>query len=58
MAVVVSSFGFQTVTERTSKAKHIQFVSGVYVLAYWLSALLWDLIIFLISCCLLLVSVS
>ncbi|XP_024903020.1 ATP-binding cassette sub-family A member 3 isoform X5 [Pteropus alecto] len=54
MAVVVGSFGFQTVTERTSKSKHIQFVSGVYVLAYWLSALLWDLIIFSVSCCLLL----
>ncbi|XP_014652680.1 PREDICTED: ATP-binding cassette sub-family A member 3-like [Ceratotherium simum simum] len=55
MAVVVSSFCLQTVTERTTNAKHIQFVSGVYVLAYWLSALLWDLIYFSISCCLLLV---
>lgn len=55
MAVVVGGFGFQTVTERVSKAKHIQFVSGVYLLAYWLSALLWDLILFSASCCLLLV---
>nr|KAF6440961.1 hypothetical protein HJG63_012196 [Rousettus aegyptiacus] len=54
MAVVVGGFGFQTVTERVSKAKHIQFVSGVYLLAYWLSALLWDLILFSASCCLLL----
>ncbi|XP_015419435.1 PREDICTED: ATP-binding cassette sub-family A member 3-like, partial [Myotis davidii] len=54
MAVVVASFGLQTVTERITKAKHIQFVSGVYVLTYWLSALLWDLIYYFISCCLLL----
>uniref|UniRef100_A0A8C3VVV7 ABC transporter domain-containing protein n=1 Tax=Catagonus wagneri TaxID=51154 RepID=A0A8C3VVV7_9CETA len=58
MAVVVSSFCLQTVTERTTKAKHIQFVSGVYLLAYWLAALLWDLIYFSIACCLILVSVS
>uniref|UniRef100_A0A8C3VUA5 ABC transporter domain-containing protein n=1 Tax=Catagonus wagneri TaxID=51154 RepID=A0A8C3VUA5_9CETA len=55
MAVVVSSFCLQTVTERTTKAKHIQFVSGVYLLAYWLAALLWDLIYFSIACCLILV---
>ncbi|XP_039090343.1 ATP-binding cassette sub-family A member 3-like [Hyaena hyaena] len=55
MALVVGSFCLQTVTERTTKAKHIQFVSGVSVLTYWLSALLWDLIYFSILCCLLLV---
>uniref|UniRef100_A0A8D2H7T9 ABC transporter domain-containing protein n=1 Tax=Urocitellus parryii TaxID=9999 RepID=A0A8D2H7T9_UROPR len=49
------SFCLQTVIERISKAKHIQFLSGVYVLTYWLSALLWDLICFSIPCCLLLV---
>ncbi|XP_054570373.1 phospholipid-transporting ATPase ABCA3-like isoform X2 [Eptesicus fuscus] len=54
MAIIVASFGLQTVNERITKAKHIQFVSGVYVLTYWLSALLWDLIYFFISCCLLL----
>uniref|UniRef100_A0A8D2HGE2 ABC transporter domain-containing protein n=1 Tax=Urocitellus parryii TaxID=9999 RepID=A0A8D2HGE2_UROPR len=48
-------FCLQTVIERISKAKHIQFLSGVYVLTYWLSALLWDLICFSIPCCLLLV---
>ncbi|XP_040829840.1 phospholipid-transporting ATPase ABCA3-like isoform X2 [Ochotona curzoniae] len=55
ISVVVGNFCLQTVNERISKTKHIQFVSGVYVLAYWLSALLWDLISFFISCCLLLV---
>uniref|UniRef100_A0A8D1A2R6 ABC transporter domain-containing protein n=1 Tax=Sus scrofa TaxID=9823 RepID=A0A8D1A2R6_PIG len=55
MALVVSSFCLQTVTERTTKAKHIQFVSGVYLLTYWLAALLWDLIYFSIICCFILV---
>uniref|UniRef100_A0A8C7AJQ6 ABC transporter domain-containing protein n=1 Tax=Neovison vison TaxID=452646 RepID=A0A8C7AJQ6_NEOVI len=54
MAVVVGNFGLQTVTERTTRAKHIQFVSGVSVLTYWLSAFLWDLICFCILCFLLL----
>ena len=58
MAFLISGFCLLTVTERVSKAKHIQFVSGVYVFAYWISALLWDLIIFFITCCLLLVSVK
>uniref|UniRef100_A0A8C0NPP3 ABC transporter domain-containing protein n=1 Tax=Canis lupus familiaris TaxID=9615 RepID=A0A8C0NPP3_CANLF len=49
-------FYLYTVTERTTRGKHIQFVSGVSVLTYWLSALLWDLIYFSIFCCLLLVS--
>uniref|UniRef100_H0XHS8 ABC transporter domain-containing protein n=1 Tax=Otolemur garnettii TaxID=30611 RepID=H0XHS8_OTOGA len=54
LAVVVGGFCLQTAIERISKAKHIQFVSGVYLLVYWLSALLYDLIYFFIFCCLLL----
>ncbi|XP_036316116.2 phospholipid-transporting ATPase ABCA3-like [Pipistrellus kuhlii] len=54
MAIIVAGFSLQTVNERISKAKHIQFVNGVYVLTYWLSALLWDLIYFFFSCCILL----
>nr|XP_051703828.1 phospholipid-transporting ATPase ABCA3 isoform X4 [Oryctolagus cuniculus] len=54
ISVVVGNFCLQTVIERINKSKHIQFVSGVYVLTYWLSALLWDLISFFIPCCLLL----
>lgn len=57
MAILTSGFCLLTVTERVSKAKHLQFMSGVYILAYWLSALLWDLILFFITCCLLLVSI-
>ncbi|XP_052619339.1 phospholipid-transporting ATPase ABCA3-like [Peromyscus californicus insignis] len=55
MALLVSGFCLLTVTERTTKAKHMQFLSGVPVLVYWLSALMFDFIIFFISCCLLLV---
>uniref|UniRef100_A0A8C0LE62 ATP-binding cassette sub-family A member 3-like n=1 Tax=Canis lupus dingo TaxID=286419 RepID=A0A8C0LE62_CANLU len=55
LAVLIGTFCLQTVTERTTRGKHIQFVSGVSVLTYWLSALLWDLIYFSIFCCLLLV---
>ncbi|KAM5199113.1 phospholipid-transporting ATPase ABCA3-like isoform 1-T2 [Hipposideros larvatus] len=54
MAVLTSGFCLLTVTERVSKAKHIQLLSGVCILVYWLSALLWDLIIYFITCCLLL----
>uniref|UniRef100_A0A8D2E3W9 ABC transporter domain-containing protein n=1 Tax=Sciurus vulgaris TaxID=55149 RepID=A0A8D2E3W9_SCIVU len=56
ISILAGSFCLQTVTERISKAKHIQFLSGVYVLTYWLSALLWDLICFSVPCFLLLVS--
>nr|XP_058142277.1 phospholipid-transporting ATPase ABCA3-like [Dasypus novemcinctus] len=54
MSVVVGSFCVETVIETVSKAKHIQFVSGIHVFTYWLSALLWDLTCFSIPCCLLL----
>ncbi|KAK7833304.1 hypothetical protein U0070_017303, partial [Myodes glareolus] len=55
MALLVSGFCFLPVAERTTKAKHMQFLSGVSVLVYWLSALVFDFIVFLVSCCLLLV---
>ena len=32
------------VKEKESKAKHLQFVSGVSVTSYWLSAIAWDLV--------------
>ncbi|XP_063082713.1 phospholipid-transporting ATPase ABCA3-like [Cavia porcellus] len=54
LAFLVSGFCFLTVAERITKSKHIQFLSGVSTLVYWLSALLYDFIIFFISCCLLL----
>ncbi|XP_075828185.1 phospholipid-transporting ATPase ABCA3-like [Microtus pennsylvanicus] len=54
MSIFTSGFSLMTVTERVSKAKHIQFVSGVYTFNFWLSALLWDLIIHFVACALLL----
>jgi ATP-binding cassette subfamily A (ABC1) protein 3 len=56
IAFLSSSFSILTVTERRIKFKHIQFVSGVHVTAFWFSALLWDLISFLVSTLLLVVS--
>ncbi|XP_064150853.1 ATP-binding cassette sub-family A member 17-like [Loxodonta africana] len=55
MAFLSSSFSILTVKENSSKAKHVQFVSGVHVVTFWLSALLWDLISFLVPSLLLLV---
>jgi len=56
MASLASTFALLLVSERAIKAKHVQFVSGVYVVNFWLSALLWDIINFLIPCALMLVS--
>lgn len=55
MAFLASTFSVLAVSERAVQAKHIQFVSGVRVATFWLSALLWDLISFLIPSLLLLV---
>uniref|UniRef100_A0A8C8UED2 ATP-binding cassette, sub-family A member 16 n=1 Tax=Peromyscus maniculatus bairdii TaxID=230844 RepID=A0A8C8UED2_PERMB len=54
ISVVVGTFSLQTVTERISQAKHIQFLSGVCVLTYWLPAFLCDLLFFFIASCILL----
>ncbi|KAH0631842.1 hypothetical protein JD844_019699 [Phrynosoma platyrhinos] len=54
MASLSSTFALLLVSERAIKAKHVQFVSGVYVINFWLSALLWDLINFLTPCVLML----
>ncbi|XP_040853430.1 phospholipid-transporting ATPase ABCA3-like isoform X2 [Ochotona curzoniae] len=48
------TFSILAVSERAVQAKHVQFVSGVHVATYWLSALLWDLISFLVPSLLLL----
>ncbi|XP_065175068.1 phospholipid-transporting ATPase ABCA3-like [Sycon ciliatum] len=44
MAFLASSFVRLVVAERENKAKHVQFVSGVHPVSYWLSAIAWDLI--------------
>uniref|UniRef100_H0XNJ0 ABC transporter domain-containing protein n=1 Tax=Otolemur garnettii TaxID=30611 RepID=H0XNJ0_OTOGA len=55
ISILVSGFCFLTVTERVNNVKHMQFLRGIYVLNFWLSTLLWDLFIYFIACCLLLV---
>ncbi|XP_030646569.1 ATP-binding cassette sub-family A member 3 [Chanos chanos] len=55
MASLSSTFALLLVTERAIKSKHVQLVSGVYPSNFWFSALLWDLVNFLMPCMLMLV---
>eukprot|EP00055_Hartaetosiga_balthica_P016967 m.110165 g.110165 ORF g.110165 m.110165 type:complete len:1869 (+) comp9218_c2_seq1:80-5686(+) len=57
-AFLAASFALFLVNERISKAKHIQFVSGVSPAIYWLANLLWDLLTCLPSALLFLIIVS
>uniref|UniRef100_A0A8C4QFV7 ABC transporter domain-containing protein n=1 Tax=Eptatretus burgeri TaxID=7764 RepID=A0A8C4QFV7_EPTBU len=56
LATLASSFSLLLVAEHTSKAKHLQFVSGASPFAYWLSALFCDFLTFLLTSCLILAS--
>ena len=58
MASLSSTFALLLVTESSIKSKHVQQVSGVYLSNFWFSALLWDLINFLLPCLLMLVSMT
>ncbi len=58
MASLASTFALLLVSERAVKSKHVQRVSGVYLSNFWFSALLWDLINFLLPCLLMLVSMN
>ena len=49
MAFLASSFIVFLWQERSSKAKHIQFVSGVNPISFWASAYLWDIINFVLT---------
>ncbi|XP_075035584.1 phospholipid-transporting ATPase ABCA3 [Mixophyes fleayi] len=55
MASLASTFSLLLVGERAVKSKHVQFVSGASSFSYWLSALTWDLLNYLIPCALMLV---
>lgn len=57
MASLSSTFALLFVTESSIKSKHVQKVSGVYLFNFWFSALLWDLVNFLLPCLLILVSI-
>lgn len=58
MASLSSTFALLLVTESSIKSKHVQKVSGVYLSNFWLSALVWDLVNFLLPCLLMLVSIA
>lgn len=45
MSFVPASFVLFLIEERASKAKHLQFVSGVKPILYWLANFAWDMVI-------------
>lgn len=47
-SIVPASFLLLPINERISNAKHLQFVSGVSPLLYWISNFTWDMINFMI----------
>uniref|UniRef100_A0A3Q2G051 P-type phospholipid transporter n=1 Tax=Cyprinodon variegatus TaxID=28743 RepID=A0A3Q2G051_CYPVA len=44
MSFVPASFVLFLIEERVSKAKHLQFVSGVQPILYWLANFVWDML--------------
>ncbi|XP_068921390.1 phospholipid-transporting ATPase ABCA3-like [Petaurus breviceps papuanus] len=54
MSFIVSSFAILAISDRVLKSKHTQFISGISPAHYWLSFLLWDLIIIFFNSLLLL----
>ena len=44
MSFVPASFVIFLVEERVSKAKHLQFVSGVKPFTFWIATYTWDLV--------------
>lgn len=44
MSFVPASFVLFLIEERVSKAKHLQFVSGVKPILYWLANFTWDMV--------------
>jgi ATP-binding cassette subfamily A (ABC1) protein 3 len=53
MGFLASSFVIFLINERSSRAKHCQFVSGVRIITFWASTFCWDFINFLLPCLLL-----
>ncbi|XP_033096938.1 ATP-binding cassette sub-family A member 2-like isoform X2 [Anneissia japonica] len=55
MSFVPASFVVFLVAERSSKAKHLQFISSVNPAVYWLCNFLWDMMNYMVpaSCCIL-----
>ena len=44
LSFVPASFVLFLIEERVSKAKHLQFVSGVKPILYWLANYTWDMV--------------
>ncbi|XP_051984470.1 retinal-specific phospholipid-transporting ATPase ABCA4-like [Xyrauchen texanus] len=49
MSFIPASFVLYLIQERITKAKHLQFVSGVSPLVYWVANFFWDMINYSIS---------
>uniref|UniRef100_A0A4W6E3B5 ABC transporter domain-containing protein n=1 Tax=Lates calcarifer TaxID=8187 RepID=A0A4W6E3B5_LATCA len=50
MSFIPASFVLFLIQERVSKAKHLQFVSGVNPAVYWLANFAWDMCNYIIPC--------
>lgn len=46
MSFVPASFVIFLVEERTNKMKHLQFVSGVKPVTYWIASYSWDMVMY------------
>ncbi|XP_036624096.1 retinal-specific phospholipid-transporting ATPase ABCA4 [Trichosurus vulpecula] len=49
MSFIPASFVLYLIQERVSKAKHLQFVSGVSPTTYWVTNFLWDIVNYAVS---------
>ncbi|XP_025018889.1 retinal-specific ATP-binding cassette transporter [Python bivittatus] len=49
MSFIPASFVLYLIQERVTKAKHLQFVSGVSLFVYWFSNFLWDIVNYIMS---------
>lgn len=47
MSFVPASFVLYLIQERVTQAKHLQFVSGVSPLLYWVANFLWDMVLWI-----------
>lgn len=47
MSFIPASFVLYLIQERATKAKHLQFVSGVSPLVYWVANFFWDMVRFI-----------
>ncbi|KAF8561538.1 hypothetical protein P879_02584 [Paragonimus westermani] len=48
LSYLAATFSMALIHEYNTRAKHLQFVSGVKLLPYWLSNYIWDILIFFV----------